>query len=286
MSNNAAISIPLDLVLDRVNALVELAQPFDWEAPSKRKDCTDELRLLEGTFRKNLTRQSAILHLAGSESEDLSGPATEIMRNMIEDTVSIAYIYAEPAKSSALVERFFSFRWVQLEEDAKFYDSIGSLADETLRSIAENIAIKSQEAKALYHNEQTGFVRPHGIVSHSWIRKTIEQLLADLQKDATYPRNKVGVLLRAYINGSRQTHFNPQGTLSLLGDFPLHGRSPDVEMYQALILGALSLNELLQRYANVLASTTPWIDAERITLACDDLESQLLNFYANITSIE
>lgn len=282
MSNSTAISIPLDLVLNRVNVLVELAQPFDWEAPSKRENCTDEQRLLEGTFRKNLTRLSAILSLAGSESEDLSGPAAEIMRNMIEDTVSIAYIHVEPRKSSALIERFFSFRWVQLDEDAKFYKSVGALADDTLASIAEDIGAKSQEAKSLHD----GFVRSDGSVNHAWTRRTINDMLAKLNKKGIYPDDKVGALLRAYTEGSRQTHFNPQGVLSLLNNFPLHGRSPDVEMYEVLILGGLSLTELLQRYATLLAPTTAWVDAEKIVLACDELEAQFLSFYANITSIE
>lgn len=279
-------TIPLDALVSRVETFLRLAEVLASKRPSRLDGCTDELRLVEGALLKNISRLNAIHHLFGSEGEDFSGPATEIMRNMLEDNITLEYIYARPQRTNGLIKRFFDFRWVQLQRDANFYKSVDALQGERHLAIADEIRARCDKSVAAYPDPNKGFVDRDGNLHHSWIRRSVPDLIKSLDSKKVWPSDKIEVVANAYVEGSRETHFNPHNILTKLGDEPLHGSSPDVNIYNAYIFGTLALIDIVRRYTSVTSPALHWADmASMVEAKCDDMEEDFTYFHNNITAI-
>jgi hypothetical protein len=92
-------------------------------------------------------------------------------------------------------------------------------------------------------------------------------------------------MTRAYVEGSRRTHFNPQAILELieLEDDKHHGVDWHVNAYETFILAGLCMCWLMRDYLWNIPPSPAWdqIDEEKI----DAIEGTLFYYLENIMQL-
>lgn len=192
---------------DEINNLITNVIPLA-EAHPCENNGTIYLRLLEGSVRRNLMRMQAVNLLCNEEK--LADSALEITRNMLEDTISVEYIFSKGAEDYS--RRFHTFQWVQFKEDVDFYRSVGNpLSSEEFpdneKKIEQNFQIAISEYPDFMHGNKP---------SKSWIRRDVDQMLQSREIINSLGMSQIHTLAQTYLIGSRKTHFNPIEISSIL----------------------------------------------------------------------
>lgn len=164
-------------------------------------------RLVRSVLRKNIMRLQAIHVL--NNFDKMSDSSLEIVRNMIEDSISFSYILSsdDPEK---LAHTFFEFRHVQAKQDLDYYSKIPDYQGEDLESKKAEINKEYGRIKKEYPE----FFNEDGSARHSWTKDGVEGMAKVLIKRKHYSKSEIRNILRAYKVGSRKVHFNPEDLLN------------------------------------------------------------------------
>lgn len=231
---------------EKINALIGEIIPLAEAHPCKGNG-TELLRVMEGTLRKNIMRIQAINLLC--DEEKLANSALELTRNMLEDVISIEYMLAakDPEKAA---RRFYEFRWVQLKEDADYYELVGVPVD---TEDFPNTKTKIEKEYARVTKSFPDFQRAGGKLVRSWARKDVDMMLASIKKKGTIPPDQITTIGRTYVIGSRKTHFNPVEAMAYM-DQEAWDHSSKGAQRLALIVSASSLVRLTTRYVDLISN--------------------------------
>lgn len=220
----------VDELLDATHSLAE-AHPLP-------KDGDNFLRTIEATFRRDTYTLLAIAYLA--KHEQLADSAMDLVRKMIEDTISIEYMIANGKEEMA--KKFQKFYWVQLHQDTEFLKTTGA----DFKALGVEESLLSIEKK--YQNVRADFIhKPTGEDLRSWIGKDLETMLEELNKNNALSEHDISRTVIGYIKGCWKNHFNPYDVNSYLTSDWLDASSHDA-MNQALVFGATCLYRLTTRY--------------------------------------
>src|SRR3989344_5974051 len=132
------MNMKINEVQDSLLQLIEITLPLVNGNPVPQKG-TDFLRVLEGLFRRNGVRLQAIHML--SRHPVTSNTALEVVRNMVEDTVGVDYMFANDKEKMA--GKFFNYIDVQLFHELEYSKKLGIPIDndqfpDTEKTILEN----------------------------------------------------------------------------------------------------------------------------------------------------
>lgn len=163
-------------------------------------------RLARSVLRKNLMRLQAIHVLNGYEK--MSDSSLEIVRNIIEDSISFSYILSSKNPED-LAHTFFEFRHIQAKQNLDYYSKIPDYPGEDLAIRRNDINQQYQRVSSKYPQ----FFNEDGSPRHSWSKDGVEGMAKKLIKRKHYSKSDMRNMLRAYNLGSRKVHFNPEDLL-------------------------------------------------------------------------
>lgn len=228
----------VDELLDATHSLAE-THP----APNKGDDF---LRVLEATYRRDTFTLLAIAYL--SRNISLADSAMDLVRKMIEDTVSIEYMIANGKNDMA--KRFKRFLWMQLHQDTEFLKVTG--ADFKLLGVDEKLS----EIEEKYKEVRPDFIhKPSGEDLRSWIGKDVETMLEELKAANAFSEHDISRTVIGYVKSSWKNHFNPYDVNAYLTNDLLEASSHDA-MNQSLVFGATCLYRLTTRYIDHIRHIT------------------------------
>lgn len=253
----------------------------------------DFSRLVWATYQRNLRRHKVIHNLIDTDHE-YAESAMALMRAMLEDTISLEYMTLNEVGDETkpdldyLSDRFFDFQWVQLKDDLDFYRAVDIDIDkigrtETAEKIDAEYARVTEKHKS---SKQFGFrgFKLKGENAHSWLIERIDVMLRKIKDERGDDSGRIDMLSRAYIEGSRGIHFNPQAILTLLDD-KLHGNSPIVCCYSAFVVSAHCMNRLLRIYINGIPPQDSWPYEDTLLEKMEQVEDSLAYFFSNLASL-
>jgi len=273
-----------------IDTFMDLCEILDAEHPSVQGNVGRATQLIEGIFRRNLKRLKAI-HLLINGQEDFVGPSQEIMRNMVEDALSVEYIFTgfertkNEFETEELLERFFDFRWVQLKADLEFYKIAElSLEGDGFAVQAKEIDQRSDKMIKKYAKKSRPFKDKSGL-AHSWLRKGLEDIIKELRAYEKDDDERLGLIGRVYVQANRHTHFNPQAVIKALGvedDLYFHETDPRVQCYESYVIGALCMCWLTWAYLDNVPPKPEWdVLEERL----DEIEDTFVDFISHLAEL-
>lgn len=226
-----------------INNLIKTVTPLAQEHPCQGKG-TEFLRLLEGALRRNLMRLQAVNLLCAEEK--LADSAFEITRNILEDTICVEYIFAKGAEEYS--RRFYTFRWVQLKEDADFYRTVGNpLNNEEFPDNEEQIEKNFHQAVLNYPD----FISQDKPI-RSWALRNVDQMLQSKDLVKILGDKQIRVLAQTYLIGSRKTHLNPLEILTIMSQDTWDEGSARSQGL-ALLASSSSVARLTTRYVDEIS---------------------------------
>ncbi len=234
----------LDELLDVTRSLAE-SHP----APDNKND--KFLRVLEATYRRDTFTALAISFL--SQKVALADSAADLVRKMIEDTISIEYMIAKGKQKMA--ERFQRFMWIQFHQNKEFLKTTGA------NFKALGIAGKSEEMEKKYQEVRPEFIHKGSKTDlRSWIgndARDVEDMLQQLHKmkkaklsDFDVSRTVIG-----YVRACWKNHFNPYDVMAYLTNDLLEASTQEA-MNHALIFAITCHYRLTTRYIDQIRETT------------------------------
>ena len=164
-------------------------------------------RLVRSVLRKNIMRLQAVHVL--NNFDKMSDSSLEVVRNMIEDSISFSYILSsdDPEKHAYT---FFEFRHVQAKQDLDYYSKIPDYLGDDLEKRKKDINKEYLRIREDYPQ----FFNDDGSPRHSWSKDGVEGMAKVLIKRKHYSKSEIRNILRAYKVGSRKVHFNPEDLLN------------------------------------------------------------------------
>lgn len=229
------------VVEDLLDATHDLAESH----PAPKKD--DEfLRVLEATYRRDTFTLLGISFL--SQNILLADSATDLVRKMIEDTISIEYMIAKGKQEMA--KKFRRFMWMQLHQNTEFLKTTGANFD------ALGLSSKRDEMEKKYQEVRLEFIhKPTNTDQHSWVGIDVEKMLKELKElkamnDFDVSRTAIG-----YVRACWKNHFNPYDVYAYLSDDLLEASAQEA-MNHALIFGATCIYRLTGRYIDQIRDVT------------------------------
>ena len=220
-----------------VDELLDATHPLAEVHPLPKSD-DDFLRVIEATYRRDTFTLLAVSYL--SRNVSLADSAMDLVRKMIEDTVSIEYMIANGKDDMA--KRFKRFLWMQLHQDTEFLKTTG--ADFKLLGVEEKLS----EIEEKYKEVRPDFIhKPSGEDLRSWIGKDVETMLEELKQKKALSDHDISRTVIGYVKGCWKNHFNPYDINAYLTNDLLEASSHDA-MNQSLVFGATCLYRLTTRY--------------------------------------
>ncbi len=232
----------LDDLLDATHALAE-AHPCPHNTEDKF------LRVLEATYRRDTFTMLAISYL--SQKLPLADSAVDLVRKVIEDTISIEYMIAKGKQEMA--EKFQKFMWIQIHQNKEFLKTTGANFE------ALGIAQKSEELERKYQEVQGDFIHaPTQTDLRSWIgndAKDVEDMLRQLKQMGKMNDFDVSRTAIGYVRACWKNHFNPYDVMAYLTNDLLEASTQEA-MNHALIFAATCHYRLTTRYIDQIRETT------------------------------
>ncbi len=232
----------LDDLLDATHALAE-AHP----APQNETD--EFLRVLEATYRRDTFTALAISYLA--EKLSLADSAVDLVRKMIEDTISIEYMIAKGKQEMA--KKFKRFMWMQFHQNKEFLKTTGANFE------ALGMAHKSEEMEKKYLEVRPEFIHEASESDlRSWIgneAKDVEDMLQQLKKMGAMNDFDVSRTAIGYVRACWKNHFNPYDVNAYLTNDLLEASTQEA-MNHALIFAATCHYRLTTRYIDQIREAT------------------------------
>lgn len=196
------------------------------------------LRIIEATYRRNTFTLLGISYL--SEKSFLADSAMDLVRKMIEDTISIEYMILKGKEEMA--ERFSKFIWMQFHQNMEFLKTTGAnFADLGLAEKPQEIEKKYQEVKAEFTH------KPTNTDLRSWVGKDVESMLEELKEAKALNDFDISRTAIGYVRACWKNHFNPYDVGAYLTSDLLEASAQEA-MNHALIFGATCLFRLTTRY--------------------------------------
>lgn len=213
-----------------INELLEVTHSLA-EAHPLPEGGSQFLRVIEGTFRRNYIRMQSIAKLC-VEHPMTPNNALELVRNMVEDVVSVEYMLLRGKEKYA--ETFSRYKWVQLYEDMQYAQSLGVKVDQEIFSDDE----LEKEYKKL----------PSKLKKRkNWSGKPFEEMLAKIVENGVLSEKELSVISRLYIEGNRKTHFNPYEIVHWMYPQSIKGGS-DRALLMATVFSITSMIRMTTRY--------------------------------------
>jgi hypothetical protein len=238
---------------DALEDMVRLALPLAESDPLKGTS-SYTYRLVRSVLRKNLMRVQSVVLL--NKYEKLGDSSLEIVRNMIEDAITVSYILSS-TDPEALAKCFFEYRHIQAKQDLNYYTKFPDYTDEYTDITAVNGEYKRVMTKYPEFKNKDGSPR------HSWSIDGVEGMAKKLVKRNIYRKQEVDNMLRAYQLGSRKVHLNPDDLLKLYDQ-----KSWDVASIRSASISirgaAASLTSIVVRYHDTIRHYDKNIDTANI----------------------
>jgi flagellar motility protein MotE (MotC chaperone) len=208
--------------------VLQTVRPLVQEPNAQNTDFSD---ITLGILRNSFAALRDILLL--SENLDTGNSALDLARKMIENMVSVDYMFLKGKEQMA--HRFKEYISVQLHDEFEFLKSIGANftqeEDERLQEINSDYAQLETQTKK----------------DQSWAGRSTEGMLEDLYEKEKVSNFDFSRLGRAYIHGCQQNHLNPL-TISLHGTEDSNAASSLQNLKEAHFCGAITLIRLSHRY--------------------------------------
>ena len=164
-------------------------------------------RVARSVLRKNIMRLQSIIVLNGYDK--MSDSSLELVRNMIEDAISLGYILSDENLEEK-ANSFFQFIRIQDKQDIDYAIKLSPKITNELRQ-------KRNQVYKDYRKVRTGYpkyFKDDNSPRHSWSEHGVDGMADILRKRRVYTKKEIRNMLRAYQLGSRKVHFNPHDLLN------------------------------------------------------------------------
>jgi len=189
-------------LLERIKTTLDLCKPLK----EQENRPSAFFIVMTGAYRRSFYTVRSIWELG--HHEELGGSVFVLVRNLLEDVVSIETILAGDADHESA--RFFEFIRIQKYDDLRFMVSY-SKEDASMLEEMKTVA-KDYEAYKVHYTDK------RGRVYKSWNNKLVGQMIRELKANCAPGFNAeiLPLLAKIYLDGNRKSHFNPSDILPYL----------------------------------------------------------------------